>query len=125
VGRPLPIFGDGTQSRDFTFVGSVIQVLATAAISHVSSDRPVNLAFGTRTSLLDLVALLGEVLGRELDVEHRDPRAGDVPHSQADQTRFRQLFPDVQPVPLVDGLAATVDWFRAAAFHETAPADLT
>ena len=113
AGRPLPVHGDGTQSRDFTFVGDVVQVLADAADQQVASAVPVNLAFGTRTTLLELIAQLEGVLGQPLDRDHQPLRAGDVPHSQADQTRFRQLFPDVQAVPLVEGLEATVAWFRS------------
>ena len=111
--EPLPVHGDGTQSRDFTYVGSVVAVLAEAAIHHVASETPVNLAFGTRTSLREVIEMLGNILGRELAIEHVAPRAGDVAHSQADQTRFRELFPQAQAVPLVEGLGATVDWFRS------------
>ena len=113
AGQPLRVHGDGMQSRDFTFVGSVVAVLADAAVRHTSSDAPVNLAFGTRTSLLEVIELLGSIVGRGLDVEYVEPRPGDVLHSQADQTRFRDLFPNARAVPLVDGLAATVDWFRS------------
>jgi UDP-glucose 4-epimerase len=88
-------------------------------VSHTASDTPVNLAFGTRTSLLEVIQLLEGIVGRPLDIDFVDQRAGDVPHSQADQTRFRSLFPDVHAVPLGDGLRATVDWFRStqAALH--------
>jgi UDP-glucose 4-epimerase len=77
----------------------------------VTDDRPVNLAFGTRVSLLDVVRLLEQELGRSLEVSHTDPRPGDVRDSQADQAQLRFLFPDVQPVPLDLGLRATIDWF--------------
>ena len=73
----------------------------------------MNLAFGSRTNLLEVIALLEELLGHPLAVEHTDPRVGDVPHSQAANERLRALFPDVEPVGLRDGLAATIDWFRA------------
>jgi UDP-glucose 4-epimerase len=112
AGRPLPVHGDGTQSRDFTYVGTVAAVLAAAVRRRVRHPEPVNLAFGSRVTLLEVIALLEELLGRELDVAHTDPRPGDVPHSQADDTRLRSLFPDVEPVPLRDGLAATVAWFE-------------
>ena len=115
AGRPLPLDGDGSQTRDFTFVGSVAGVLARAAHDRVVSADPVNLAFGGSTSLLELIALLEAELGHPVDVEHRPTRAGDVPHSQADPGRLRSLFPDLEPLPLVDGLAATVDWFRQSA----------
>ncbi len=74
---------------------------------------PVNLAFGTRVSLLELIDVLGKVLGRDLERHHTEPRSGDVRDSQADQTRVRAMFPDVEPVGLEEGLRATVEWFRA------------
>ena len=113
AGRPLPVHGDGTQSRDFTFVGSVCAVLADAVARRVSDPQPMNLAFGTRVTLLEVIAEVESILGYALDVEYQSNRAGDVPHSQADTTRLRSLFPDVEPVVLTDGLEATVDWFRS------------
>lgn len=114
-GRPLPINGDGEQSRDFTFVDSVTGVLAESVHRGASHDRPVNLAFGSRVTLLELAAELEAVLGRSLEREHRQPRVGDVRHSQADQARFRSLFPEAEPVPFRDALRQTVDWFEAEA----------
>ena len=110
--RPVVIYGDGLQTRDFTFVDSVAQVLTDAVVRRVSDPGPVNLAFGTRCSLLELVGVLEEVLGQPVAVEHADPRRGDIRDSQASQDRLRQLFPDAREVALADGLAATVDWFR-------------
>ena len=111
AGRPLPVHGDGRQTRDFTYVGTVCSVLADAVQRRVTDPRPVNLAFGTRVSLLDVVDLLERELGHPLERAHTDPRAGDVRDSQADQARLRSLFPEVRPVPLDDGLRATIDWF--------------
>ena len=74
----------------------------------------MNLAFGTRTDLLTLIAELESVLGVRLIVDHVESRAGDVRHSQADSSRLQELFPDVEPAPLSEALRATVDWFRAA-----------
>jgi UDP-glucose 4-epimerase len=113
AGRPLQVHGDGGQTRDFTYVGTVTRVLANAVLRRVVHPDPVNLAFGTRTSLTELVAELESVLGRPVAVEHTEPRAGDVRDSQADNSRLRSLFPDVQPVPLREGLERTVEWFRA------------
>lgn len=113
-GRPLPVHGDGKQTRDFTYVGSVIGVIADAVRRRATSTGPVNLAFGSRRTLLDVIEELEAILGRTLPVEHTAPRPGDVRDSQADQTRLRELFPDVAPVAFTDGLAATVDWFRSA-----------
>lgn len=112
-GVPLTVHGDGEQTRDFTYVGTVARVLADAAIRGVSDLDPVNLAFGSRTSLNSLIGLIGDALGTQPQVTHTDPRAGDVRDSQADNSRLRALFPDVEPVPLVEGVRATVEWFRA------------
>jgi UDP-glucose 4-epimerase len=109
---PLPVHGDGHQTRDFTFVGTVVTVMTEALVRRVADPVPVNLAFGTRISLLELINRLEAVLGRRLERRHTDPRPGDVRDSQADQARLRQLFPAVEAVPLDEGLRATVEWFE-------------
>jgi UDP-glucose 4-epimerase len=110
-GAPLTVHGDGNQTRDFTYVGTVCRVLGDAVSRRVTSPDPVNLAFGTRTSLNAVIALLEDLLDRELAREHVEPRAGDVRDSQADGSLLLSLFPDTEPVALIDGLRATVDWF--------------
>lgn len=119
--RPLPVHGDGHQTRDFTYVGSVVAVLVDALDRGVTADGPVNLAFGGRHSLLDLADTLTTVLGRPLALEHGPPRAGDVRDSQADQGQLRALFPDQVPVSLADGLRETVAWFGRLASPVTRP----
>ena len=111
-GEPLPVHGDGTQSRDFTFVDTVCAVLAGAATGRITSDGPVNLAYGGRHTLLDVIDELEAILGHGLARDHLPQRAGDVPHSQADSTLLQGLFPDIEPVGLAEGLRATVEWFR-------------
>jgi UDP-glucose 4-epimerase len=111
-GRPLRIHGDGHQTRDFTYVGTVAQLLADAALRRVTHDTPVNLAFGTRVSILDVVKLLSDIVGRPLPTRHEPSRAGDVRDSQADDRRLRALFPGLCPVSLETGLEDTVRWFR-------------
>lgn len=113
AGRPLPVHGDGGQTRDFTYVGSVAEVITDVLTRGATSPMPVNLAFGTRYSLLELIDLLERILGRPLERAHTDPRAGDVRDSQADQTALRALVPDLEPVDLETGLQATIDWFRS------------
>lgn len=110
--RPLLVNGDGTQSRDFTYVGTVCDILLDASINRVSNPEPVNLAFGVRTDLLDLIKRMEAITGKMADIEFREPRAGDVPHSQADNTALRALFPDVNPIELNDGLRLTAEWFK-------------
>ncbi len=111
-GEPLPVHGDGGQTRDFTFVGTVAAILAESVRRRVTSSGPVNLAFGTRVSLLELIARIEHLLGHPVERRHSDPRPGDVRDSQADQSRLRELFPDARPVPLDDGLRDTIDWFE-------------
>ena len=115
AGRPLPVQGEGIQSRDFTYVDTVCAVLVDALERKVCAGEPVNLAYGTRTTLLDLIDRLADVVGDELVAEHSEPRPGDVLHSQADNTRLRQLFPSIEPVPLHEGLQQTVRWFLSRA----------
>ena len=110
-GIPIPVHGDGLQTRDFTYVGSVTAVLAEAVVRRTTHPGPVNLAFGSRVSLLDLIVELESIVGHTLERRHASPRPGDVRDSQADTTRLRQLFPDVAPVGLRNGLRATVDWY--------------
>lgn len=116
--QPLPIYGDGKQTRDFTYVGTVAQVIARAVSNGVTSSDPVNLAYGSRVSLLTLVDRLALILGRPLEVEHRPQRRGDVRDSQASNDRLHRLFPTVQPVGLDEGLRATVQWLGRTDFHE-------
>ena len=118
-GRPLPVNGDGSNSRDFTFVGTVCEVLLQAATRTVTHPEPVNLAFGTNTTLLELVDHIAEVTGTPVEVVHRDPRPGDVRHSQADNTVLRSLFPDVRATGLSEGLSRTHEWFATLSRHAT------
>lgn len=111
AGRPIPIHGDGTQTRDFTYVGSLVAVIVDALHRGVVSPQPVNLAFGTRRSLLEVVHELSTLLGRPLDIDWQPPRPGDVAHSQADASRLHELFPGIEPVEFGTGLDATVTWF--------------
>lgn len=111
--RALPVHGDGEQSRDFTFVGSVCDVIVEAVTRRVHDPEPVNLAFGSRFTLIQLIELLERLLGHRLEREHHEPRPGDIRHSQADQTKLRAMFPGIEPVSLEDGLARSIDWFRS------------
>jgi len=113
-GEPLPVYGDGTQSRDFTYVSTVVEVITDALRRRVDHLDPVNLAFGTNVSLLEVIGHLEEILGRPLSRDHLPSRVGDVSRSQADSSALLGLFPDIQPTPLIEGLEATVRWFETA-----------
>jgi len=113
AGEPLVVHGDGGQTRDFTYVGSVAAVIGDVLARGTSSPDPVNLAFGTRYSLLELIEVLEGLVGHPLERTHVAPRTGDVRDSQADQGRVRELVAGLQPVELADGLRRTIDWFRS------------
>ena len=110
--RPIPIFGDGLQTRDFVDVDHVVDVLATAAERRITYDGPVNLAGGEERTLLELVAELERAMERSLPVEHLPPRPADPRRSRADVSVLRSLLPDLVPSPLDAALQRTVDWFR-------------
>ncbi|MEJ8662001.1 NAD-dependent epimerase/dehydratase family protein [Streptomyces sp. MS1.AVA.4] len=121
-GTPVRIFGDGLQTRDFTYVGTVVRVLADAVLRQVSYAGPVNLAFGTRVTLLDLARELSDITGLPAGIRHEAPRAGDVRDSQAADGLVRELFPDIVQVPLEQGLERTVNWFRTLPDYAERPA---
>jgi UDP-glucose 4-epimerase len=83
-GHPLLIYGDGTQSRDFTYVQNVVSANLLASRANGVAGSVFNIACGARYSLLDLVGVLERITGRTLAREHQAARLGDVRHSQAD-----------------------------------------
>ena len=111
-GRPLTLHGDGLQSRDFTYVGTVVAVIADAVERRVISDGPVNLAFGSRVTLLDVADRIEALVGHPVERQHEPVRAGDVRHSQAANDRLMALFPHASAVAFDEGLAATLAWMR-------------
>ena len=112
--QPLPVHGDGTQCRDFTYVDTVVSVIVDAIQRRVSHLEPLNLAFGKKITLLEVIAELETIVERPLEVEFQPSRAGDVARSQADSSVLRGLFPDVEPADFAAGLRVTADWFQAA-----------
>ena len=111
-GQPLLIEGDGTQTRDFTYVKSVVRVLWESVVRGLADCRPVNLAFGKRTSILQLSKMLGEVMSTELEIEFVRSRRGDVQASQADTKKLFALFPVLLEVDFRTGLEETLEWHR-------------
>jgi UDP-glucose 4-epimerase len=106
------IFGDGEQSRDFTYVEDVVQAnLLAMAARRVQGDA-VNIAYGKRTSLNQLVEILEKILETELSPIHQEARIGDIRHSQADIQKGRELIQYVPQVQIEAGLRMTVEYFR-------------
>jgi UDP-glucose 4-epimerase len=111
-GEALPIHGDGLQTRDFTYIDTVAGLISRAVIDRVSCASPVNLAFGTRTSVLDVAQKIAREIGTDVTFDHQPSRAGDVRDSQADCSLLMSLFPNITPTPLDLGIAETVTWMR-------------
>jgi UDP-glucose 4-epimerase len=112
-GKPLQIHGDGTQTRDFTYIDNVVSanLLAARAEARAVAGKSYNVGCGSRTSLLEIVAMLETMLGRPLTRRHQPGRAGDVPHTLADVSGAKR---DMGYEPLVgfeDGLRRTVAFF--------------
>jgi nucleoside-diphosphate-sugar epimerase len=112
-GETLTIFGDGEQSRDFTYVDNVVEANLLALNATGAAGKVCNIGCGTRISLNQLVAILEKYIGRKARVEYRPARPGDVRDSQADITRAKSILGYSPQIPIEDGLSKTIEWFRA------------
>ena len=111
-GRPLEVHGDGTQSRDFTYVDNVVEANLLAAQAPEAGGEVFNVGCGDRVTLLAIIAALEAILGRALARRHTPPRAGDVPHTLADVSKAKRLLGYTPLVGFDEGFRRTVDYFR-------------
>ena len=107
----IDVYGDGSQTRDFTYVRTVLDVIEDALDRGVRTEGAVNLAYGNRISLLTTIDLL-KVHFPELKVNYVDIRPGDVKDSQNDPVLLKKLFPDVTPTEFPVALSETVNWLK-------------
>jgi UDP-glucose 4-epimerase len=112
-GRRPVIYGDGQQSRDFTYVANVVHGNLLAAEAEGVAGKTLNVANGQATSLLRLIELLNELLGTSVEPEFQAARPGDVKHSLADITSARQLLSYEAPVSFDEGLRRSIDYYRS------------
>lgn len=116
-GEQPVIFGDGEQSRDFTYIQNVVQANLLAAESLNAVGRVINIGNGQQTTLNDLLQELKSLTGRnEIEVEYRPTRSGDVRHSLADTQRARELLAFEPKIDLREGLQLTIDWWKQSRF---------
>jgi UDP-glucose 4-epimerase len=117
TGRPPTVHGDGLQSRDFTYVDDVVAANLRAAEAPAArcAGRAYNVAGGGRHSLLDLLAVLGRIMGVRPEPVHTDPRPGDVRHTQADLSAAERDLGHRPAVGFEEGLRRTVAWFASRA----------
>jgi nucleoside-diphosphate-sugar epimerase len=109
---PVPVEGDGTQSRDFTYISNVVQANLKALRADGVSGQVLNIGCGQRYDLNTLIRFLGEIIGCEPAVDFLPPRQGDVPHSLADISKAKTLIDYNPTIDFRTGLEQTVDWFR-------------
>jgi len=113
-GRRPTIFGDGTQSRDFTFVQNVVHANLLAAAAPEVRGEVVNIGCGEAINLNQMVAVFNEILGTGLKPIYAPPRPGDVKHSLADISAAARLIGYQPQVRFADGLRRTIEWYRHA-----------
>jgi len=114
--RPV-IYGDGEQSRDFTYIENVVFANLSAAEAPDAAGKVINVANGERITLNQLLAELKDLTGKQdVTAEYLEPRIGDVRHSLADISMARELLGYVSKVDLREGLQRTIDWWKSSRF---------
>ena len=115
-GRPIPMFGDGTTERDYTYVDDILQGIE-GAIGYTAGERAVfeivNLGESQTTSLARLIELIGAAVGTEPRIETFPPQAGDVRRTFADVSRARDLFGYAPKTPVEAGIPRFVEWMKS------------
>jgi len=106
----IEIFGDGTQSRDFAYIHSVTSILLEGLSNQINHPTPINLAFGNRISLNDVVEIL-RLHFPKLKVNYNAPRIGDVKNSQNDPKELMKVFPNAKAPPFKEAIEETIEWF--------------
>ncbi|HEY4098738.1 MAG TPA: SDR family oxidoreductase [Baekduia sp.] len=112
-GQRPQVFGDGSHSRDFTYIDNVVEANLLALTAPAAAGEAFNIACGERYTLNELLATIGEVLGTEVVADYADRRPGDVAHSQADIAKAGRLLGFTPRVGFVDGIRATVESLEA------------
>lgn len=115
-GRPLTVFGDGQQARDFIYAADVARALM-AAMGHAGQGQGgvFNICTGRSVTLIELIAALENATGQRSEVKFEAPRAGDIRLSQGDPARATETLRFRATTPFSEGIARTLDWMRVAA----------
>mgnify|MGYP000093973879 FL=1 len=110
-GQPIDVYGDGTASRDFTYVDTVLDIAMTAMKEKVVTEGAMNLAYGNRIFLNDTIEMLKKHFP-DLQVNYKSERLGDVKESQNDPELLKKLFPKIQPKEFETALSETIEWLK-------------
>jgi UDP-glucose 4-epimerase len=109
----LKIFGDGQTSRDFTYIDNVVEILSRSVLENRYFDGVTNLAFGNPVTLLDVIHEVRTLIPG-INVNHFQTRPGDIRNSDNGSQRLRELFPEVKPTSLQDGIDLTLKWLKSS-----------
>jgi len=110
-GKPVDLYGDGSQSRDFTYVKTVVDIAISAMENKITTEGAVNLAYGNRIFLTEVVEILKAEFP-DLKVNTLPIRKGDVKESQNSPKLLKSLFPNIEPYAFKDALGETIEWLR-------------
>jgi nucleoside-diphosphate-sugar epimerase len=110
--QPPTVYGDGEQTRDFTFIENVVQANLLAAQAKETCGQVINVAAGERVSVNAVIEQINALLGKNVQPEYVDPRPGDIKHSWADVTLASQVIGYRPTVPFAEGLRRAIDWYR-------------
>ena len=118
-GNAPKIYGDGEQTRDFTYVGNIVNA-NIHALEHVEAPGQIfNIAMGSGTSLNNLVKMLHKLTGVNIEPDHAEARPGDIRHSYADISKALNILQFKPDVSVADGLQNTIDWYRSLHGNQT------
>jgi UDP-glucose 4-epimerase len=110
-GDEIEVFGDGLQTRDFTYVGTVVNIILSCISKKILHPEPVNLAYGNNISLNQVLEIM-KLNFPTLKVKYLPPRKGDVLHSKNDPTLIKALYPDITLDKFEVSLQKTIEWFK-------------
>lgn len=110
--QPPTIYGDGEQSRDFTYIDNVVEGNLLAARANKTEGQVINLACGEVVTVNEIIDMINEMVGKNVKPIYTDTRPGDVKHSQADITLAKQVIGFEPSVNFKDGLKLAIEWYR-------------
>ena len=110
--KPPTIYGDGEQSRDFTYVDNVVEANLLAARAEQTKGEVINIACGKAITVNEIIDMINEILGKDVKPIYAAPRSGDVKHSLADITLAKKLIAFKPKISFRQGLEKAIDWYR-------------
>jgi nucleoside-diphosphate-sugar epimerase len=110
--KPPVIYGDGRQSRDFTYVDNVVQANLLAARAKQTKGEVINIACGSAVTVNEIIAMINDAVGKSIKPNYTDPRPGDIKHSLADISLARKLIGFKPKVTFKGGLQLAINWYR-------------